>query len=60
MFYAQTCFADPFEISIEFSLYLLLTFELEELAPVLHTLSFFGELAGGKPEKIKRDRKIPI
>lgn len=40
---ALTCFADPLQVSVELSLNLLLSPELEELAPVLHSLSLFGK-----------------
>lgn len=42
---AFTCFADPLQISVQLSLYLLLTLQLKKLAPVLHTLPFFRKLS---------------
>ena len=41
--FALTCFADPLQVSVELSLNLLLSPQLEELAPVLHSLSLFGK-----------------
>lgn len=43
VFVALTCFADPLQVSVELSLNLLLSPQLEELAPVLHSLSLFGK-----------------
>ncbi len=42
---AFTCFADPLQISVQLSLYLLLTLQLKKLTPVLHALPFFGKLS---------------
>lgn len=41
----HTRFADPLKITVELPLDLLLSSQLQELSPVLHTLSLFGELA---------------
>jgi len=42
---ALTCFADPLQVPVELPLDLLLPPQLQELAPVLHALSLFGELS---------------
>lgn len=42
-----TCFADPLQVSVELSLNLLLSPQLEELAPVLHSFSLFGKFTAG-------------
>lgn len=42
-----TGFADPLQVSIKLPLDLLLPPELEELAPVLHSLSLFGKFTVG-------------
>lgn len=44
---ALTCFADPLQVSVELSLNLLLSPQLKELAPVLHSLSLFGKFTVG-------------
>lgn len=41
----RTSFANPLQVTIELSFDLLLSSELQELSPVLHTLSLFGKLA---------------
>lgn len=45
---ALTCFADPLEVSVELSLNLLLSPQLQELAPVFHSLSLFGKFTVGR------------
>lgn len=40
-----TCFADPLQVSGELSLDLLLPPKLQELLPLLHTLSLFGKFS---------------
>lgn len=42
-----TCFADPFQVSIQLPLNLLLSPQLEKLTPVLHSLSLFSKFAAG-------------
>lgn len=44
---ALTCFTDPLKVSIELSLNLLLSPQLEELASVLNPLSLFGKFTVG-------------
>lgn len=44
---ALTCFTDPLKVSVELPLYLLLSPQLEELAPVLHSLPLFGKFTVG-------------
>lgn len=43
----HTSFTNPLQVTIEFPFNLLLSSELEELSPVLHTLSLFGKLPAG-------------
>lgn len=45
---ALTCFADPLQVAVELSLDLLLSPQLEELAPVLDSLSLFGKFTVGE------------
>lgn len=45
--YVLTRFADPLQVSIELSLDLLLSPQLEELAPVFHSFSLFGKFTVG-------------
>lgn len=42
-----TCSADPLQVPVELPLDLLLPPQLEELAPVLHSLSLFGKFTAG-------------
>lgn len=44
---ALTCFTDPLKVSVELPLNLLLSPQLEELAPVLHSLPLFGKFTVG-------------
>ena len=49
-----TCFTNPVDIAVEFSLQLLLASQLEKGLPILHPFSFFGEFSANKTSSSSR------